>query len=166
MEFGSGILGGEPPVDGGVGGVALSFQSLDFPAKAVRIGDTLAQTGAGQHAELDLRHAWAYGGTPTVSRCAAPPGRERSGTGKLGDGCLDCPGQCAPPGPPGRLHPPTSASGGPGFSRPGSIARVVPALALPYTHPSSMPWLGEQKGLEFVNEILRVLDLQLLYALF
>ena len=54
MEFGSGVLGVEPPVDGGSGGVALPHQGLDFPAEGILVGETPPEAGAGQYAELDL----------------------------------------------------------------------------------------------------------------
>ena len=38
MEFGSGILGIEPPVDGGLGGVAFLNQSLDLPPERLLAG--------------------------------------------------------------------------------------------------------------------------------
>ena len=34
MKFGPGVLGVEPPLDGGLGGVAFLNQSLDFPPEA------------------------------------------------------------------------------------------------------------------------------------
>ena len=56
MKFGSSILGVEPPVDDGLGGVAFPYQGLDFPPESLLVGDPLPQAGAGQHAELDFRH--------------------------------------------------------------------------------------------------------------
>ena len=56
MELGSGILGGEPPVDGGSGGVALRDQSIDFPSEGHFAGEPLLQAGAGQDTELDFGH--------------------------------------------------------------------------------------------------------------
>ena len=56
MKFGSGILGVEPPVDDGLGGVPFPYQGLDFPPKSLLVKDPLPQAGAGQHAELDFRH--------------------------------------------------------------------------------------------------------------
>ena len=47
MKFGSGVLGIEPPVDGGLGGVALLDQSLDFPVERFLVGESLLQAGAG-----------------------------------------------------------------------------------------------------------------------
>ncbi len=56
VKFGSGILGIEPPVDGGSGGVALRDQSIDFPSEGHFAGEPLLQAGAGQDAELNLGH--------------------------------------------------------------------------------------------------------------
>ena len=47
VKFGSGVLGIEPPVDGGLGGVALLDQSLDFPVERFLVGESLLQAGAG-----------------------------------------------------------------------------------------------------------------------
>ena len=55
MKFGSGVLGVEPPIDDGLGGVALPNQGLDLPPESLLIGEPLPQAGAGQYAELDLR---------------------------------------------------------------------------------------------------------------
>ena len=56
MKFGSGILGVEPPVGDGLGGVAFAYQGLDLPPESLLVGDPLPQAGAGQQAELDFRH--------------------------------------------------------------------------------------------------------------
>ena len=56
VKFGSGILGVEPPVDDGLGGVAFPYQGLDFFPESLLVRDPLPQAGAGQHAELDFRH--------------------------------------------------------------------------------------------------------------
>ena len=56
MKFGPGILGVEPPVDGGSGGVALPHQGLGFPPERLPVGEPLPQAAAGQYAELDFRH--------------------------------------------------------------------------------------------------------------
>ena len=56
MEFGSGVLGVEPPVDGGSGGVSLRDQGLDLPPEGRFVGDALLEAAARQDAELDLRH--------------------------------------------------------------------------------------------------------------
>ena len=56
MEFLAGVLGSKPPVDGGLGGIALPLQGLDFPAESGLVGDTLTEAGASQNAKLDLRH--------------------------------------------------------------------------------------------------------------
>ena len=56
MEFPAGVLGSKPPVDGGLGGVALPLQGLDLLAEGGLGGNTLTEAGARQHAKLDLRH--------------------------------------------------------------------------------------------------------------
>ncbi len=56
MEFRPSVLGAEAPINGGVGGIALPLQGLDFPAEGGLVGDTPPEAGAGQHAKLDLRH--------------------------------------------------------------------------------------------------------------
>ena len=56
MKFGSGVPGVEPPVDGGLGDVALRDQGLDFPLESRFVGEPLLEAGAGQYAELNLRH--------------------------------------------------------------------------------------------------------------
>ena len=47
MKFGSGVLGVEPPLDSGLGGVAFLNQSMDFPAEGLLVGESLLQAGAG-----------------------------------------------------------------------------------------------------------------------
>ena len=56
VQFGSGVMGVEAPVDGGLGGVALSNQSLDLPPESFLVGEPLSEAGTGQYAELDFRH--------------------------------------------------------------------------------------------------------------
>ena len=56
MELPPGVLGSKPPVDGGLGGIALPFQGSDFPVESGLVGDTLSQAGSRQDAKLDLRH--------------------------------------------------------------------------------------------------------------
>ena len=56
MEFPSGVLGGEAPVDGGCRTVAVRYAGVDGPFQAVLIGVSPPQAGSGQHAELDLCH--------------------------------------------------------------------------------------------------------------
>ena len=56
MELPPGVLGSKPPVDGGLGGVALPFQGLDLPAEDGLGGDTLTEAGACQDAKFNLRH--------------------------------------------------------------------------------------------------------------
>ena len=52
VQFGSGVMGIEAPVDGSLGGVALSNQGLDLPPESFFVGETLSEAGAGQYAEL------------------------------------------------------------------------------------------------------------------
>ena len=56
MELGSGILGGEPPVDGGPRLVSLSHRGSDHPLERFLAGEPLVEAGAGQYAELDFGH--------------------------------------------------------------------------------------------------------------
>ncbi len=56
MELPPGILGSKAPVDGSLGGIALPFQGLDFPAEGGLVEGTPPEAGASQHAKLDLRH--------------------------------------------------------------------------------------------------------------
>ena len=56
MEFDSGILSTEPPIDSGLSGVAFPLQDLDFPAKGSFVWNPSPEAGASQDAELDLRH--------------------------------------------------------------------------------------------------------------
>ena len=45
MKFGPGVLGVEPPLDGGLGGVAFLNQSMDFPPERRLVGESLLQAG-------------------------------------------------------------------------------------------------------------------------
>ena len=56
MQFGSGVLGVEPPVDGGLCRIALDLIGVDGSLQGSLVGITPLETGPGQHAELDLRH--------------------------------------------------------------------------------------------------------------
>ena len=56
MEFGSGVLDAEAPVDPGLSLVPLLLQGLDLPAERILAGETLLEVTAGEDAELDLRH--------------------------------------------------------------------------------------------------------------
>ena len=56
MEFGSGVLGGETPVDGGSHGISFRLASADIPFQGVFVGVAPLETGPGQYAELSLRH--------------------------------------------------------------------------------------------------------------
>ena len=77
MKFGSGVLGVEPPVDGGLGGVALLLQSLDFLPEGLLVGKPLFEARAGQNAELYLRHVQptaVLGGVVELQPFGDPPG--------------------------------------------------------------------------------------------
>ena len=69
MQFGSGILGVEPPVDGGSRRIALGLIGVDGPFQRGSIGIAPLETGPGQRAELDLRIPSASSGQ--VSKAAA-----------------------------------------------------------------------------------------------
>ena len=56
MEFGSGVLDAEAPVDAGLSFVSLYFQSVDLLAEGFLIRQTLPEATAGENAELDFRH--------------------------------------------------------------------------------------------------------------
>ena len=47
VQFGSGVMGVEPPLDGGLGGVAFPDQGLDLPPESFLVGDPLPQSGTG-----------------------------------------------------------------------------------------------------------------------
>ena len=61
MQFGSGVLGGEPPVDGGLCRIALDLIGVDGSLQGSLVGITPLETGPGQHAELNLRHVQPTG---------------------------------------------------------------------------------------------------------
>ena len=118
MQFGSGILSAEPPVDGDARCVALGLVGRDLALQGVGLGVSPLETGAAQCAEFDLRHVQptgvlgACGETRGASRCAGPqqPGTSRKGTPY--DGYSDCPAPRGSPGHRGKPHPPAIASGG------------------------------------------------------
>ena len=56
MEFGSGILDAEAPVDVGLSLVSPQFQGVDLPAEGFLVRETLPEATAGEDAELNLRH--------------------------------------------------------------------------------------------------------------
>ena len=56
MEFASGVLGSEPPVNGSSYRVPLRHAGTDGSFQAIFISVASAQAGPDQHAELDLRH--------------------------------------------------------------------------------------------------------------
>ena len=56
MEFGSGVLYAEEPVDLSLRLVPLPFQGPDLPAEGFLIGETLPEATARKDTELDLRH--------------------------------------------------------------------------------------------------------------
>ena len=47
MEFGSGILDAEAPVDAGLSFVSLQFQGVDLPAEGFLVRETLPEATAG-----------------------------------------------------------------------------------------------------------------------
>ena len=55
VEFGSGVLSVELPVDGGPGDVSLRDEGLDISPKGWFVGDALLEAAARQDAELDFR---------------------------------------------------------------------------------------------------------------
>ena len=80
VKFGSGILGIEPPVDGGFCGVALLLQSLDFLPEGLLVGKPLFEARAGQNAELYLRHiepTAVLGGVVKLQPLGDAPGLRR-----------------------------------------------------------------------------------------
>lgn len=56
MEFGSGILGAEAPVDGGLGEVAPDLIGVDGPSQCQVVAVASAEAVSGQYAEFDFRH--------------------------------------------------------------------------------------------------------------
>ena len=77
MEFGSGVLGVEPPVDGGSGDVSLRDEGLDLPPEGGFVGDALLEAAARQDAELYLRHIQptaVLGGVVKFQPFGDPPG--------------------------------------------------------------------------------------------
>ena len=56
VKFNPGVLGIEPPVDGGSGDVSLRDPGLDLPPEGRFVGDALLEAAARQDAELDFRH--------------------------------------------------------------------------------------------------------------
>ena len=56
MEFGASVLGAEPPVDGGPGGVAPDLIRVDGSSQRHFVPVASLQAVSGQHAEFDLRH--------------------------------------------------------------------------------------------------------------
>ena len=56
MEFGSGVLYAEVPVNQGLGLIPFLCQGPDLPAEGFLIGETLPEATAGEDTELDLRH--------------------------------------------------------------------------------------------------------------
>ena len=61
MQFGSGILSAEPPVDGDARCVALGLVGRDLALQGVGLGVSPLETGAAQCAEFDLRHVQPTG---------------------------------------------------------------------------------------------------------
>ena len=56
MEFRSGILDAEAPVDRGLSPVPLQFQDLDLLADGFLVGETLSEATSREDAELYLGH--------------------------------------------------------------------------------------------------------------
>ena len=56
MEFGSGVVGAEPPVDGEPRCVALGFVVGDLALRGVRLGSSPLEAGTAQRAEFDFCH--------------------------------------------------------------------------------------------------------------
>ena len=56
VEFGSGVVGAEPPVDGDARCVALALVGGDLALQCVRVGISPPEAGAAQRAEFDLCH--------------------------------------------------------------------------------------------------------------
>ena len=56
VEFGSGVVGAEPAVDGDVRCVALALVGGDLALQCVRVGISPLEAGAAQRAEFDLCH--------------------------------------------------------------------------------------------------------------
>ena len=80
MEFGSGVLSVEPPVDGGSGDVSLRDQGLDLPPEGGFVGDALLEAAARQDAELDFRHIQptaVLGGVVKLQPLGDAPGLRR-----------------------------------------------------------------------------------------
>ena len=87
MEFASGVLGSEPPVNGGSYRVPLRHAGVDCSIEAVLISVAAPQASPGQHttspSESPAGVASAPGSQPTTgarSRGANPGGARRSGT--------------------------------------------------------------------------------------
>lgn len=59
MEFSPGIMRDKPPMDGGLGSIALPLQGPDFPAASGLVGDTPPVAEASRIAKLDRRHHFA-----------------------------------------------------------------------------------------------------------
>ena len=55
IQFGFGVLGVEPPVDGVSSRIALGLIDVDGPLQGSLVSMASVETGAGQHAEL-VRH--------------------------------------------------------------------------------------------------------------
>ena len=95
MEFASGVLGSEPPVNSGPSRVPLRHAGSDGSFQVVLVGVASAQAGPGQHAELDLRHiqpASVLGSVVELQPLGnapglRPPGRSRKA--RPSDGCSE-----------------------------------------------------------------------------
>ena len=61
MEFGSGVVGAEPPVDGDTRGVALGLVCRDGTSQSIGVGVSTFETGPAQGTEFNLRHVQPTG---------------------------------------------------------------------------------------------------------
>lgn len=59
MEFGAGVLGSEPPTDGGLSCIAFLLQGCDFLAEGCLVGDAFLEIAANQDAKLDFCHPFS-----------------------------------------------------------------------------------------------------------
>ena len=79
MEFGSGILGSEAPIDGGLAGVASDLIRVDSAGQGHGDAVASAEAVSGQDAEFDFRHVEPTGVFGSVMKLQAF--RDASGLG-------------------------------------------------------------------------------------
>ena len=80
MEFGSGVLDAEVPVDSDLCSVSFLFQDVNLLAEGLLIGDALFEAAAGEDTEFDLRHiepATVLGGVVELQPPRYAPGLRR-----------------------------------------------------------------------------------------